>query len=768
MQKIIRNNLIMFFFTQLSFLTLYAQSTIKGSVIKEDNGKLANASVKLLHQDSTFIGSCITNINGDYEFKGLKTGKYIIGVSSIGYVFTSFPITVSKADENIKLPTVKLKTDNIFLSGIEVNGNHYMRSGDHILIIPNIEEVKHSMTGYDLLYNLMIPGIDVDKKNGKVSTFGGDVTLYIDGRKTDYREIRGLRPEDVLKIEYYDVPVGKYSNDIAAINYITKKSTTGGYVALDGSNTIGYDSGDYNLVSKKSKGNTSYTLFAGEKMLNYGGSRNVNNESFIFPDYDVERHTQTTDAEIRNNNEYAQLNILNQNDKHTLMVKITYICNSEPKNYKAAQMDYSGYYDTSRYSIDNSNKTGNKPAIDLYGSFNLKNNQYIEVGLHGNHIHNTSSRVYEEGNEQSYSDANENSYNTQLSLIYNKKLKHDNNFAAQLYNYHQISMVDYTGDYKYWQHLWNMETLLFVDYSQRFGSKLRIRLHPGLSSLEYKLHGGLYAHQVSPRLNTTLVYQPTANQQIQFNCMIANTYPQIEMINNAKENIDFLQVKRGNPNLNMSTSYDPYVVYTLQIKRLNLLGALFYDFSPHEIVNSYYTDADTLINSYRSDVRYHYLFNLISATYKVNNNLSFKIDSRLKRILYEGPVSTSCTSWNCAFQMNYYYKYFALNFYGKTPEKTVDATLSHSKVPFQYGMSMNRVYKKWQLEFGTDNTFTKHGNYEYRLHSSVYDFDRKEYSSMYNCTAYFKIAYTLDYGKKINKDNKDIDTNIKSTILKMQ
>ena len=38
---------------------------------------------------------------------------------------------------------------------------------------------------------------------------GGAVTLYIDGRKVDYREVQSLRPRDIEKVEYFDVPTGK-------------------------------------------------------------------------------------------------------------------------------------------------------------------------------------------------------------------------------------------------------------------------------------------------------------------------------------------------------------------------------------------------------------------------------------------------------------------------------------------------------------------------------------------------------------------------------
>ena len=60
-----------------------------------------------------------------------------------------------------------------------------------------------------------------------------------------------------------DAPSGRYAGDNVALNFIMKKRTSGGYVALDAMQCIGYTNGDYNLAAKYFAGNTQYTLFTG-------------------------------------------------------------------------------------------------------------------------------------------------------------------------------------------------------------------------------------------------------------------------------------------------------------------------------------------------------------------------------------------------------------------------------------------------------------------------------------------------------------------------
>ena len=116
------------------------------------------------------------------------------------------------------------------------------------------------MTGYDLLNNLMIPGISVDRLKGIVTTPVGNATLYIDGRQVDFREIQALRPKDISRVEFFDIPTGKYAKDAYAINIVMKPLNNGGYTQLDACQGAGYLNGDYNLISKFMTGSKSLNI----------------------------------------------------------------------------------------------------------------------------------------------------------------------------------------------------------------------------------------------------------------------------------------------------------------------------------------------------------------------------------------------------------------------------------------------------------------------------------------------------------------------------
>lgn len=96
------------------------------------------------------------------------------------------------------------------LQEIVVKAPHFTIEDDHIMCIPSTQQRKHAHTGYDVLNSMMIPGVMVDRQKREVTSPFGMVSLYINGRLADAQEIQTLRAKDIQKVEYYDLPTGKF------------------------------------------------------------------------------------------------------------------------------------------------------------------------------------------------------------------------------------------------------------------------------------------------------------------------------------------------------------------------------------------------------------------------------------------------------------------------------------------------------------------------------------------------------------------------------
>lgn len=744
--------------------SMQAQNKLYGTV--ENNGKpLPYVTVRLLETDSTFVSGVTTDTLGKYVFSNIEKGNYLVALSSIGYKPAFIQIKMS--DKNLEVPLVTLETENVVLGEVVVKGSSFIRKDDHVLVIPDKQQVKHASTGYDLLYNLMIPNIEVNKRTGTVSTFGGEVSLYINGEKADYRDVQSLRPRDIENVEYYDVPTGKYANDVAAINYIVKKRQSGGYIFADGKQTIGYMAGDYNIGGKVAHGNTSYSFWGGHTMQKYKGSIVDKNETILFPDYTVYRNRETTAGNYRNNQQYMQFKVSNVNKKRNLSAQIALVRNETPSDENYGLLDYSGHYTYSTRSTDSKQEQNLSPSLRLFGNFNIGKNQTLELTAKGSYTQNDYTRQYTENENNSLSDVKEDLYSFNFSANYNIKLQHQNSFGVDIRHYHNITSSTYAGDYSSWQHLWTGESMFMLNYSQRFGKHFTMILRPGLSWMNYKLHTEDVRRYCSLKTSSRFSYQFNKKQQLTLAADAGVNQPDISYMNNVDQTVDFLQIKRGNPFLDDMQLYNISLLYNGVFGKLNVVGGTGYSIYTHNVSPIYYLEGDKLIGSYRSDGNIYGLGIILNISYHVTDNLRTKLAFKYLNIQTRKNYNINLDSYSAILDINYFLKDFSINLFGKIPtEKIETTTLIVTKSPATYGASVSWSHKGWYIEAGTENPFTRHSRYREHADYGVYQYNQVQTSRIYQRTGYVKLAYTFDFGRKTSRDKNDVDRSINSAIMK--
>ena len=745
--------------------SMQAQNKLYGTV--ENNGKpLPYVTVRLLETDSTFVSGVTTDTLGKYVFSNIEKGNYLVALSSIGYKPAFIQIKMS--DKNLEVPLVTLETENVVLGEVVVKGSSFIRKDDHVLVIPDKQQVKHASTGYDLLYNLMIPSIEVNKRTGTVSTFGGEVSLYINGEKADYRDVQSLRPRDIENVEYYDVPTGKYANDVAAINYIVKKRQSGGYIFADGKQTIGYMAGDYNIGGKVDHGNTSYSFWGGHTMQKYKGSIVDKNETILFPDYTVYRNRETTAGNYRNNQQYMQFKVSNVNKKRNLSAQIALVRNETPSDENYGLLDYSGHYTYSTRSTDSKQEQNLSPSLRLFGDFNIGKNQTLEFTAKGSYTQNDYTRQYTENENNSLSDVKEDLYSFNFSANYNIKLQHQNSFGVDIRHYHNITSSTYAGDYSSWQHLWTGESMFMLNYSQRFGKHFTMILRPGLSWMNYKLHTEDVRRYCSLKTSSRFSYQFNKKQQLTLAADAGVNQPDISYMNNVDQTVDFLQIKRGNPFLDDMQLYNISLLYNGVFGKLNVVGGPGYSIYTHNVSPIYYLEGDKLIGSYRSDGNIYGLGIILNISYHVTDNLRTKLAFKYLNVQTRKNYNINLDSYSAILDINYFLKDFSINLFGKIPtEKIETTTLIVTKSPATYGASVSWSHKGWYIEAGTENPFTRHSRYREHADYGVYQYNQVQTSRIYQRTGYVKLAYTFDFGRKTSRDKNDVDRSINSAIMKV-
>ena len=667
----------------------------------------------------------------------------------------------------------KPDTTKTFIQGKElgevvVKSSYLTKEGDHILAIPTKEQRKHAVTGYDLLSTLMIPVVSVERSTGSVTTPNGAATLYIDGREVDFREVQSLRPKDVSRVEYFDVPTGKYAKDAYAINIIMKPLNNGGYTQLDASQNVGYLYGDYNLISKFVTGTKSYNLWAGYSLKNPKSSMDEN-ETFIFPDYQLNRLQHYNNADNRQTEEYVQASISNRGRKYIWMLRGGMAWNASKNGVNNGMTEYwktaAAIKNGSILDINTRNKSY-RPSVYFYGLHTFSNTKSLDYVFDGYYSRNDYDRLYNDDNVSFRSLVKEDYYYIKANANYSMAFSHRNRLTFSLYEFMRISDSEYIGTSAYNQNLHSSETILFADYSQRLGSFF-FDINPGLSFLTYRLEGMKSINHLTPRLQARATYRMDKVQQLQFMFALGNTYPRINTINNVEQQIDPIIILKGNSNMDNSILLNPRLSHTVNLNKFALQTGVSYFYQNHSIISDYYIRDGHLISTFRDDCIYHRPSADMSITYKPSGTLNMKLSGQwVKHLVRGGAEHRNLSAFSGTAMINYYVRDFSFGASIASPARDlIDSQISR-KTFWRYQLSGMWNHGNWAIEANANNLFMMNNKIVDELSASYYSFKQIDQSRSYNQYANLKIVYSFDYGKKTSKSPDYKHQNSESAILK--
>lgn len=667
-----------------------------------------------------------------------------------------------------KPDTTKTSIQAKELDEVVVKASYLTREDDHILAIPTKEQRKHAVTGYDLLNNLMIPGVSVERSTGSVTTPSGAATLYIDGRKVDFREVQSLRPKDIARVEFFDVPTGKYAKDAYAINIVMKPLNNGGYTQLDVSQGAGYLYGDYNLVSKFVTGTKSLNIWAGYSLENPKSSMNEN-EVFNFPDYQLNRQQFYNNAGNRHTEEYVQASISNRGKKYIWMFRCGMAWNDIRNNVNNGMTDYwqtkASVKDGSILNINSRNKSY-RPSVYFYGLHTFSDTKSLDYVFDGYYSRNNYNRFYNEDDKSFHSLVKEDYCYVKANANYSMAFSHRNKLAFSLFEFMRISDSEYTGTSTYNQNLHSSETILFADYSQRLG-RFFFDINPGLSFLTYRLKGMESINHLTPRLQTRAAYKIDKVQQLQFTFALGNTYPRINTINNVEQQIDPIIILKGNPDMDNSILLNPRLSHTVNLNKFALQTGVSYFYQNHSIISDYYIRDGHLISTFRDDCIYHRPSADISMTYKPSGSLNMNLSGQwIEHLVRGGTEHRSLSSISGSAMVNYYIQDFSFSVSLATPSRDLINSQISRKTYWQYQLSAMWKHGNWAIEANANNLFMMKNNIVDELSTPYYSFKQINQSRSYNQYATLKIVYSFDYGKKTSQTPDYEHKNSESAILK--
>uniref|UniRef100_UPI003FA0561A hypothetical protein n=1 Tax=Prevotella fusca TaxID=589436 RepID=UPI003FA0561A len=638
------------------------------------------------------------------------------------------------------------------------------REVDYINCIPTPKQRKHAHSGFELVRNMMLAGVSVDAGNGVITTPAGIATLYINGSKASVREITTLRPKDILRVEYYDMPTGKYANDKAVMNYIVRNYTSGGYTQVDAMQGVGYLKGDYNLISKYSLGHCNVNLWAGSSVQNPKVYSESTTDYLL--DNPIRKQESSYDTDLKAVGRYVDASISRRTERTTWMLRGGIEVSTSRDDVLKGSLVYTGYTAPLVFAINvlERDKTV-KPSLFLYYNRNFKGGKSLECSLNGYYARNTYKRNNLE-DRAFVSDVNEDYTYLNFHTSYMLPLPKENNLTFSLIEFLKISQDEYRGSSPSLQHLQSSESLFFVDYTKRWGRKLMLVVRPGVSFLAYKLRGEQEVTHFAPRFHTMFSWSPAKQQALQLFFALGNTFPTLNTVNAAEQQIDRVLVRRGNPTMDNSTLLGPALTYTLNFNKWSALLSANYEYMSNAIANVYLRDNDRLINTYSSNTRYHQCQLLLSATWKPVSDFNVKWDGGYEYYRVTGAADERLGCCYARLGANYFLGDFSLSASARTARKDLVGCQEQIHLPFCYDLSGEWSHGNLSVVVTTRNLFMQGNERRRSFIAPNYQFFGRKVSELDNSFASVKVAYSLDYGKKVNRSPKYESKAAESSILK--
>ena len=341
------------------------------------------ANIQLLNpKDSSFLCGGVSNANGDFVIP-CQQKQALMKVSFVGYK------TICKLVSIARIGNVRMQANSYLLKGVTVEAAKVVEKVDRQIIFPTKEQVKTASNGYDLLDNLSLPTIIVNRAERKVQSLkGGDVQIRINDVKASMQDVLALQPDEVTKVEFINVPGLKYgdSNLDAVINYQVRRRYAG-YVG--GVSTMQGTKAGFN----NSDGYFKYNVKKSEFSINYSFSyRSVEERSYeslgtyhLPTGETLHRNYLGYDSPFLYTTNNVQLGYnLSEPDKYTLNVRLNFYNHNSPVRGMNQLYQESGK--ANQYLQNNRKMLEQIPSLDIYYSLNMPHDQNLALNLVGTYI----------------------------------------------------------------------------------------------------------------------------------------------------------------------------------------------------------------------------------------------------------------------------------------------------------------------------------------------------------------------------------------------
>lgn len=741
--------------------TLKVSGTVKDA---QDKG-LVGVNIIVKSSEGTFGG--VSGRNGEYEVSFIAADTVAVSYSYVGFQTYTFSVI---ANGNIKRDVI-LTDKSLTLGEVEVTASNINMKGDHVTYMPTKKQVNGANNGVMLLFNMMIPQLKVSPMENSVAT--SDQTslgIFIDERQADANELARLRPKDIARVEYYDMPTGVFARSgiDRALNIVTKKYTSGGYVDVRTNTKVIYPQGNYSVQASLDKGNVNMLVMAGSNVAKNDNTGSTTKNDYMF-DTPFTKYMYYDFNETKNLSDYGLLRATVRGKRSYFLAQAMLAWNETPDNTAIRSVSYSDNFYPAAKSFTSSYSNGLTPSLLLSHQIRFNKKDMLNWNLSYSYSRNKNRSRYEEGDfAPIINNAKDRYHSLVAALNYLHAFGNGGQLNFELANFLNNSNSVYSGTSPSQQEMLTNEFLLISSYTHRFGKKFSLMLRFGIDVNTYKVNGMETVTKLYTRPGLNANYKIDGTSSLTLTAYAGSFTPSLSLMNEAEQRVSEYEIKRGNPNLLAGKPITSVLSYSKYWNKFSLAAYAMYNGTIDNYVNLFTIEGNNMVNTHINGGNFHsYVVGVNGVLRLLSNSLQLRLSPTFSHKALTGTYRNKHNRFFIYSEVYYSTGAFSFSGYYTSPQTILVSSPVYSKSKCDYGMTASWSHRGLFVQVGCSNIFNGKRDYSKNYFNyGAYNTFVKAFSRSLGAQVYLNLSYNFDFGRKVKRQDVKVNTSSNSGILK--
>lgn len=741
--------------------TLKVSGTVKDA---QDKG-LVGVNIIVKSSEGTFGG--VSGRNGEYEVSFIAADTVAVSYSYVGFQTYTFSVI---ANGNIKRDVI-LTDKSLTLGEVEVTASNINMKGDHVTYMPTKKQVNGANNGVMLLFNMMIPQLKVSPMENSVAT--SDQTslgIFIDERQADVNELARLRPKDISRVEYYEMPTGVFARSgiDRALNIVTKKYTSGGYVDVRTNTQVTYLQGNYSVQASLDKGNVNMLVMAGSNVAKNDNTGSTTKNDYMF-DTPFTKYMYYDFNETKNLSDYGLLRATVRGKRSYFLAQAMLAWNETPDNTDIRSVSYSDNFYPAAKSFTSSYSNGLTPSLLLSHQIRFNKKDMLNWNLSYSYSRNKNRSRYEEGDfAPIINNAKDRYHSLVAGLNYLHAFGNGGQLNFELANFLNNSNSVYSGTSPSQQEMLTNEFLLISSYTHRFGKKFSLMLRFGIDVNTYKVNGMETVTKLYTRPGLNANYKIDGTSSLTLTAYAGSFTPSLSLMNEAEQRVSEYEIKRGNPNLLAGKPITSVLSYSKYWNKFSLAAYAMYNGTIDNYVNLFTIEGSNMVNTHINGGNFHsYVVGVNGVLRLLSNSLQLRLSPTFSHKALTGTYRNKHNRFFIYSEVYYSTGAFSFSGYYTSPQTILVSSPVYSKSKCDYGMTASWSHRGLFVQVGCSNIFNGKRDYSKNYFNyGAYNTFVKAFSRSLGAQVYLNLSYNFDFGRKVKRQDVKVNTSSNSGILK--